>query len=532
MDSNLTITLISFLFFTGTVAFFTWYNLRKTNLGSSTGYFLGGRSLSGIVIAGSMLLTNISTEHLIGMNGNSYVNGFIIIAWEVTSAIALVIAAIYFIPKYLKMGLTTIPQFLENRFDGTTRTLVAIFLIVSFVVTLLPIVLYTGAISVESLFGISDIFGVTKTQGLWYTVVIIGVIGSIYAIFGGLKAVAYSDTINGFGLLLGGLLIPILALYAIGDSNVWDGLVKVYEFAPEKFNVIGEPDSVMPFEVLFTGLIINQLYFWGMNQTIIQRALGAKNLKEAQKGLLITGVFKILIPLVIILPGVICYYYFQDTFYDNQDMVYPELVKKVLPVWMVGFFAAVIMGAVLSTFNSVLNSAATLFSVGIFKRHIDKNVSDKKLVRIGKLTSTILAIAAIFAAPMVANASDGLYQLLQQLNGIFFIPIASILLAGFFMKKVSAMGAKVALLFGLAFYIFMSFIYTGHGIHFVHLWGIEFVLNVIIMYAVSHYYNRVNMYEVTDVKAVDLTQWKYTKPVSIILCVVTIAIYILLGNNS
>jgi len=532
MDSNLVIIIFTFLLFTAGVAYFTWYNLRKTNLTSSTGYFLGGRSLSGIVIAGSMLLTNISTEHLIGMNGNSYVNGFIIIAWEVTSAIALVIAAIYFIPKYLKMGLTTIPQFLENRFDGTTRTLVAGFLIVSFVVTLLPIVLYTGAISLESLFGVSNVLGVDKTEGLWITVVIIGVIGSIYAIFGGLKAVAYSDTINGAGLLIGGMLIPILALLEIGDGNIIGGLVKVYEFAPQKFNVIGAKDSVLPFEVLFTGLIINQLYFWGMNQTIIQRALGAKNLKEAQKGLLLTGVFKIFVPLIIILPGVICYYYFQDTYYDQQDMVYPELVKKVLPVWLIGFFAAVIMGAVLSTFNSVLNSASTLFSLGIYKRHINKKSSDKKLVIIGKSTSAVLAIAAIFAAPMVANASDGLYQLLQQLNGIFFIPIASILIAGFFMKKVSAMGAKVALLFGLSFYIFMTWGYTSHGIHFVHLWGIEFLINVGIMYGVSHFYRRKNIYEITDVGAVDLTIWKYTKPLSISLCVITVLIYVLLSRIS
>ncbi|MEL6305989.1 MAG: solute:sodium symporter family transporter, partial [Bacteroidota bacterium] len=339
------------------------------------------------------------------------------------------------------------------------------------------------------------------------------------------------DTINGIGLLVGGMLIPFFALWSIGDSSMVDGLLKVYEFAPEKFNVIGATDSVMPFEVLFTGLIINQLYFWGMNQTIIQRALGAKNLKEAQKGLLLTGLFKILIPLVIILPGVICYYYFQDSFFGNQDAVYPELVKKVLPVWMIGFFAAVIMGAVLSTFNSVLNSIATLFSVGIYKRHINSEATDSKMVRVGKITSAVLALAAIFTAPMVANASDGLYQLLQQLNGIFFIPIASILLAGFFMKKVSALGAKVALIFGLFFYIFMSWGYTSHGIHFIHLWGIEFVLNVIIMYAVSYFSPRKNMYEVTDVGVVDLVSWKYTKAMSVALCAITIVIYILLGNS-
>lgn len=531
METDLIITLATFFLFTGGVALFTWYSLRKTNLGSSEGYFLGGRSLTGIVIAGSMLLTNISSEHLIGMNGNSYVNGFIVIAWEVTSSIGLVVAAILFVPKYLKMGLTTIPQFLENRFDNLTRTMVAGILIFSFVVTLLPIVLYSGAIGIESLFGVSDILGVSKTEGLWVTVVLIGTIGSIYAIFGGLKAVAYSDTINGIGLLLGGLLIPILALMSIGDNNIIDGLVKVYEYAPEKFNVIGASDSILPFEVLFTGLIINNLYFWGMNQTIIQRALGAKNLKEAQKGLLLTGLFKILIPLVIVLPGVICYYYFQDMYFDQQDSVYPRLVKKVLPIWLIGFFAAVIMGAVLSTFNSVLNSVATLFSVDIVKKHLKKDIGDAKLVKIGKITSAILAVIAIFAAPMVANASDGLYQLLQELNGIFFIPIASILLAAFFMKKVSALGAKVALIFGLFFYVFMTWGYTSHGIHFVHLWGIEFVLNVIIMYTVSHFYPRRNMYEVTDVGAVNLESWKYTKPMSIGLCAATILIYILLGSN-
>src|SRR5690606_4188101 len=166
---------------------------------------------------------------------------------------------------------------------------------------------YSGAIGIESLFGISELFGITKTEGLWVSVVFIGVVGSIYAIFGGLKAVALSDTLNGVGLLIGGLLIPVLALMAIGDNNIVTGLVRVYEFAPEKFNVIGARDSVLPFEVLFTGLMINQLYFWGMNQTIIQRALGAKNLIEAQKGLLLTGLFKILIPLIIVLPGVICY---------------------------------------------------------------------------------------------------------------------------------------------------------------------------------------------------------------------------------
>ena len=522
------LTFITFIFFTLFVAIYTWYKLKKENLSSKDGYFLGGRSLTGVVIAGSMLLTNISTEHLIGMNGSSYKNGFIIIAWEVTSSLALIFAALYFVPKYLKMGLITIPQFLESRFDNMTRTIVALFLIVSFVITLLPIVLYTGAINIESIFNISETFNISKSQGLWITVIAIGSLGAIYAFFGGLKAVAISDTINGYGLLIGGTAIPLIALLSIGDGNLIEGLMKVYNNDPEKFNVIGTRDSVMPFEVLFTGLIINQIYFWCMNQTIIQRALGAKSLIEAQKGLLFTGILKIIIPFIIVLPGVIGYYYFGDSLYENQDMIYPELIKKVLPLGLVGLFAAVIMGAVLSTFNSVLNSAATIFSIDFYKNHIDKNISENKLVKIGKLTTLILAIFAIIVAPIMANAPDGLYQLLQKLNGIFFIPIASIMIAGFFTKSISAIAAKISLFVGLLFYINVTFIFKS-DIHFVHVWGIEFVLNMVTMFVFSYIFPHKKKEERRIENHIELIEWKYAKGISFIIAFITISIYILLS---
>jgi len=523
-------TILSFIAYTVLVAGYSWFKLRKENLTSSDGYFLGGRSLTGVVIAGSMLLTNLSTEHLIGLNGSSYKNGFIIIAWEVTSALALIIAAIYFVPKYLKMGLTTIPQYLENRFDKTTRTLVAFFLMISFVVTLLPIVLYTGALNLESIFNVSLSLNISKQNSLILTIIVIGLIGSIYAIFGGLKAVAVSDTLNGYGLLIGGLAVPLIALIRIGKGNPINGLVKVYDYAPEKFNVIGSSDSVLPFSVLFTGLIINQLYFWSMNQTIIQRALGAKNLIEAQKGLLYTGVLKIFVPIIIILPGVIGFYYYNDSFYSNQDMIYPELLKKVLPTGLIGIFAAIVMGAVLSTFNSVLNSAATIFSIDIYKNYFNKNIKDKKLVQVGKISSAILAFFAILVAPMVADAPDGLYQLLQKLNGIFFIPIASIMLAGFFTKKISHQGAKAALFIGLLFYIMTTFVFKVN-IHFVHIWGIEFLINIVVMFIVSSYYPVVKGYKLNDLKVIEMKEWKHTKLMSLILCITTVLIYLILGHN-
>lgn len=528
---------LTFILFTGFVAFYATWKLRRDKLDTKDGYFLGGRSLTGIVIAGSLLLTNISTEHLVGMNGSAYKNGAIIIAWEVTSALALVIGALYFAPKYLKMGLTTIPEYLEKRFDGLTRTLVALLLIISFVATLLPIVLYTGALNIEAIFEISALLDVSQEQGIFITILIVGTIGAIYAIFGGLKMVAYTDTINGFGFLVAGLMVPILALLSIGDGNLFEGFSMVYKNSPEKFNVIsnepgvgeGARSAILPFEVLFTGLMVNQIYFWTMHQSIIQRVLGAVNLKEAQKGLLFTGFLKILVPLIIVLPGLIAFYYFGDSHYDNQDSVYPLLVKKVMPLWLTGFFVAVMMGAILSTFNSALNSAATVFSLGIFKRYINKNTSDSSLVKIGKWTSAVLAIFAIAIAPFVANAPAGLYQLLQELNGIFFIPIASVIIAGFLFSRVSATGAKIGLLFGLCFYVTMNFGFKVN-LHFVHLWGLEFVLNIIVMHLASVLFSKEPPFVMEDTKILELKPWRYAKPFSIFLIAFTMILYIVLGN--
>jgi SSS family solute:Na+ symporter len=476
-----------------------------------------------------MLLTNISTEHLVGMNGSSYKNGLVIISWEIYATLGLILGAIYFVPRYLKMGLTTIPKFLELRFDRATRTIVAILLIMSFVITLLPFVLYTGAINFESIFDVSGVFGVTTQQGIWITVVITGVIGSLYSIFGGLKAVAISDTINGIGLLIGGLLIPTLALWNIGDGNLIIGIDKVYSQIPEKFNVIGTRDSVLPFETLFTGMAICQIYFWSMHQTIIQRALGAKNLATAQKGLLLTGVFKILVPLIIALPGVIGFYYFGDSLFDSQDTIYPELVKKVLPVYLIGFFAAILMGAILSTFNSVINSAATIFTIDIYKPHFNKKATEATLVRVGKAFSAFLALFSIVIAPLMSNAPEGLYQMMQELNGFFYIPLGTIMIAGFFLKKVSAAGAKVSLVVALLFYFVFTYVIDS-GIHFVHLWGIMFLTMIGTMYIVSYYRPVSEIFHTEDVHVVDVKEWKYAKYAAAVIAAVTVCIYIWLGS--
>ena len=522
-------TFASFIAFTGFVAIYTWWRLKNQDLHSSDGYFLGGRSLSTMVIASSMLLTNISTEHLVGMNGSSYKNGLIIISWEVTATFGLILGAIYFVPKYLKMGLTTIPKFLELRFARSTRTIVAFLMILSFILTLLPIVLYTGAVHFENIFNISETLGLTMEQGIWLTVIVTGVIGASYSILGGLKAVSVSDIINGSGLLIGGLLIPVLALLDIGDGNILTGIGEVYKKAPEKFNVIGSKDSVLPFSTLFTGLAICQIYFWSMHQTIIQRALGARDLATAQKGLFLTGIFKILVPLVIAIPGIIGFYYFGDSLYGAQDTIYPALVKKVLPSYLVGFLAAVVMGAILSTFNSVITSAATIYTVDIYKVYINRDATEKQMVSTGRICSTILSVFAILTAPLMGNAPQGLYQLMQTLNGFFYIPFGAVIIAGFFFKKISAQGANASLAVGLTFYFITTFV-ADIGVHFVHVWGIMFLLMMITMTVVSRFYPVKTIFRMENAHVVDLTEWKYAKLAAVAIALITLSIYISLGH--
>jgi solute:Na+ symporter, SSS family len=283
--------------------------------------------------------------------------------------------------------------------------------------------------------------------------------------------------------------------------------------------------------VLFLqGLMINQIYFWAMHQSIIQRALGAKDLEAAQKGLLLTGVFKLLVPIIIAIPGVIGFYYFGDALYDNQDFIYPMMVNEVLPVFLIGIFAAVFMGAVLSTFNSVINSAATIYTIDIYKIFINKEASERQTVRVGVIVSSVVAVFAILVAPFMAYAPEGIYQLLQTLNGLFFVPLGTIIIAGFFFKRVSAAGVKVALVAGMVFYLFTELI-VDIGIHFVHVWGIMFVGMIVIMYLVSYFHPVEKEFKISDVEVVDLKEWKYSKIVAVFLIIVTIGIYVLLWGQ-
>ncbi|MFC4268086.1 solute:sodium symporter family transporter [Polaribacter marinivivus] len=542
--------ILTFIGFTALVAIISYLATRKTSESTSDGYFLGGRSLTAGVIAGSLLLTNLSTEQIVGLNGSSYSSGLSVMVWETLAAIAMIVTAVYLLPKYLKGGLTTIPGFLEKRFDVSTKTLTSVLFLTGYVVVLLPIILYSGSLAVSGMFDIPELLGVSQTQSIWICVWGIGIIGSIYAVFGGLKAVAVSDSINAIGLLIGGLLIPIFGLLLIGDGNLFNGLDILVSENPEKFKSMGGATDPVPFYTIFTGMMLVQLFYWGTNQQIIQRALGAKDLKEGQKGLLLASFIKILGPIIVVLPGLIAFHLFEGNL-ETADSAYPLLVKKVLPKEWLGFFAAVLFGAILSSFNSVLNSSVTLFGIDVYKQHINKTADEKTVVKYGKIFGIILALAAMCIAPLIANAGS-LFDYLQEINGIYSIPILTIIVVGFTTKKVPAIAAKIGLISGCLLYIISQFILqpyfvnsalenaTSEGIksavdlalikaqaypHFLDIMAILFVLNILIMLVIGKLKPRKKPYIQEYTKQVDITPWKYVKQVGLLITIIVIAVY-------
>jgi SSS family solute:Na+ symporter len=522
--------IFSFIAFTLLVAVISYVATRKTDENTSDGYFLGGRSLTAGVIAASLLLTNLSTEQIVGLNGQSFSEGILVMAWETLAAIAMVVTATFLLPRYLKGGITTIPTFLERRYDKTTKSITSILFLSGYVVVLLPIVLYSGALAINTMFNVPEVFGISDTAALWLTVWGIGIIGSIYAIFGGLKAVAISDTVNGIGLLIGGLMIPIFGLLVVGDGSVLNGIDTLTTHIPEKFNAIGDSDSSIPFATIFTGMMLVQLFYWGTNQAIIQRALGAKDLKEGQKGLLLAACIKILGPLIVVLPGIIAFYLYGAEI-TNPDQAYPTLVREVLPTYLVGFFAAVLFGAILSSFNSALNSSVTLFGVDLYKEYINKEADEKTVVKYGKLFGVGLAFLAMFIAPLIANVPAGLFGYLQEVNGCYSIPFLSIIVVGYLTKRVPASAAKIAILSGVILYSISQFIlkpYVGEENypHFLHIMAILFVFNVLVMLVIGKFYPRTVSYDQKYTEQVDIEPWKYTKVVGISICVIVIWTYI------
>ena len=643
------LTLGTFVFFTALVGLLTWLLTRHDRHDTSDGYFLGGRTLTSGYIAGSLLLTNLSTEQLIGLNGAAFKDGLSVMAWEVIAGMSLVVMALIFLPRYLKSGIATIPQFLELRFSATTRAITSLIFIIAYGGILLPIILYSGATGLNSILDVQSITGLRDaTTTLWFTVWLVGIIGSIYAIFGGLRTVAVSDTLNGFGLLVGGGLITWYAFHVISPGAPLQALGLMLEQHPEKFNSLGGPQQSVPFSTLFTGVLLLNLFYWCTNQQIIQRTFGASSLQEGQKGVLLAGMLKVLAPIILVFPGIAAFHLFgtarieglpgtiQDvitepvaitgqftpadprqqhkaaplTLYGpaafealqltvqkeppsgeewerlqeregtevqlrngrfdivkvlrqgdviladaegsalyhsglseaelhqllpprKQDQAYGKLVRHVLPPWLTGFLAAAIVGAILSSFNSALNSTATLFSLGVYRSMLRPQADDKQVIISGKVFGTIIALIAMTVAPLLAGQTS-LFGYLQKMNGLYFIPIFAVVLIGMFTRRVPAKAANTALLLGFSvmaagYFIPACAVWVDH-LHEFHFMGIVFISLIALMLLIGKFAPRATPWQQETSNSIDLTPWPYAIPAGLVLVTTVLGIYIWFAN--
>ncbi|MDE0732518.1 MAG: solute:sodium symporter family transporter [Gammaproteobacteria bacterium] len=525
-SSDLASTLLSCVFFMGLVA---WISYRKTRgeVNTKDGYFLAGRGLSAIFIAGSMLLTNLSAEQLIGLNGSAYGFNLSSMAWEVTAAFATICMAFIFLPRYLAGAFTTLPQFLSDRFDDSVRRMSVILFMVGYGLVTIPGVLYSGSIAVLQLFDVPTLLSLSYSQGLLLTILSIGCIGALYAIFGGLKAVAVSDTLNGIGLLIVGIAVPWLGLSVLGEGSVADGLAIITTTDTQKLNAIGGPTDPTPFGTLFTGMIFANLFYWCTNQYVIQRTLGAKNLAEGQKGVLFSGFFKVMVPFMMMIPGVIAFHMYGEGL-ASIDLAYPRLVKDVLPVYATGFFLAVLMGAVFSSFNSLLNSSATLFCLDVYVPLKKGEVSEAKMLKVAKIASVVIALFSFIIAPLLQYAPEGLWQIIRIFTGFYNIPVIAIVLIGLFTRHVPALGAKVVVVFHIIAYGLFQFVLGDViNIHFIHLYAILFFVEIAIMLLIGLYQPRTEDWIFHARDLVDLTPWRFAVPCATTLMSSIVALYLL-----
>lgn len=520
-----TFAIVSFFVIIALVWFYAWKRSRKVDNSTADGFFLGGHSLTGISIAGTIIMTNLSTEQLVGQNGQSYAASMEIMAWEVTSAIAIVMLALVFLPRYMKYGVNTISDFIEIRYDTFTKRLISFLFMFTYMTSFLPVVLYSGSLVFNQLFDIEGMFGVNTLTAVAICAGFIGIIGMAYLLMGGLSLSAYSDTLYGVGLLVGGVVILILGLAFLGDGSAIAGIDIIRENTPEKLNAWGAIDSsYVPWPTLMLGMFFNNLYFWCCNQMIVQKALGGQNLKEGQKGALYVAFFKVFGALFLVLPGIVAFNIF-DGGLANQDEAYPALVSLVLPEWAYGIFGAIIFGAILSSFVGSLNATATLFSLDFYKPIFNKNATDKQVARAGKWVTIIVGFISVIIAPLIAFAPTGLYNVIQQFNGLYSLPLLAVILFGFWNKYVTATGAKITFAFHIFFYITANFTLE---INYLYIFSIIFILDCLVLWLTTKIKPLETPFEFAEnLNKVDLTPWRHVKWVSALAIVAVIAMYVI-----
>ncbi len=479
---------------------------KKGHEKNAEDYFLAGKSLPWWAIGTSLIAANISAEQFIGMSGSGFALGLAIASYEWMAAITLIIVGKYFLPIFMEKGLYTIPEFVEKRYSKNLKTILAVFWIALYVFVNLASVLYLGSLALETIMGIPMIYGV---MGL-------ALFAAAYSLYGGLSAVAWTDVIQVVFLVVGGLFTTYLALDTVSDGQgVIAGLKSVYEAAPDRFSMIldesnPEYKNLPGIGVLVGGLWVANLYYWGFNQYIIQRTLAAKSLKESQKGILLAAGLKLIIPLIVVIPGIAAYVMANDPEImarlgeaglqnlptaENADKAYPWLLQ-FLPTGLKGVAFAALTAAIVSSLASMLNSTSTIFTMDIYKEYINKNASDKATVNTGRISAAVALVIACIMAPLLGGI-DQAFQFIQEYTGIVSPGILAVFILGLFWKKTTNKGAIIGALVSIPIAMYFKVAPKGWSssaifvdVPWMDQMGYSAILTAIVIIAVSMLQNK------------------------------------------
>lgn len=519
----------SFCLFTVAVALWSMFKFKTHYSSTLTGFFLAGKSNSFWMVGSALLLTNLSANQFIGENESVYINNLSVIGWGVSSVVAMLLVSEFLLPIYFKHGFRTIPDFLSLRFDGQTKLVVSVLILVGYIVNLLPPVLYGGAISLATMFDVPTYFQISYWQSIWILIWTLGVIGSLYSILGGLKMISLSDMSLGIGLFFLALTIPLYAFWYLGGGDFWSGIQHVFLQKTEHLNAVGGKHDAVPFATLFTGMLLINFYYWGMEPYIAQQALSAKNLKEAQKGMTLAAGFKLLMPLLINLPGLLAIHLLPDI--QPTASVFPNLIVHIFPDILIGFSLALVFGAAMTTYTAGLQSCGSLFVFNIYKpylEHRDIVISERQLVKKGKYFELIISISAMFIAPFILFAHDGFYTYLQTVSGLFNMPIFTIMIMGILSKKVTPAMAQTGLFLYMFSYFALVFIWEI-DLHYLHLFALLFIIIASTIWIGSSitqpHYKSTFQFEFTGQDRT--AYWKGRHLVSVILLIAMVSIYLI-----
>ncbi len=488
---------------------------KKGHQKDSQDYFLAGKSLTWWAIGASLIAANISAEQIIGMSGSGFAVGLAIASYEWMAAITLIIVGKYFLPIFIEKKIYTIPEYIEQRYNTTLKTILAIFWMFLFIFVNLTTVLFLGAKALDTIMGVGD------GSMIIVFIILLASIAAAYSLYGGLSAVAWTDVIQVILLVLGGIIATVIALdYVTPEGGVFAGLSHLYNTAGDKFQMIlekGHPefDNLPGIAVLIGGMWIANLYYWGFNQYIIQRTLAAKSLREAQKGIVFAAFLKLIIPLIVVIPGIIAYVLYaqpegtavidgvRESFDKanggiNYDKAYPWLISHFVPVGLKGVVVAALTAAIVSSLASMLNSTSTIFTMDIYRPYIGKDKSEKRLVRVGRISAAVALIIACLVAPLLKSVPQA-FQYNQEYTGLVSPGILAVAMLGLFWKKTTTRGAIWGAILSIPVALFLKLSFVQ--LPFLDQMLYTFIISIVITAMISLTTSKVD----DDSKGITLT---------------------------